>query len=97
MENSLLHTQSGLRKKYNKEFKNMHKKTSTFFPSHWSEEKVQKKISEAFKYAKKHNLTPEVQQNGNLSFHGFTKEGMNIKIITDQKRNFITAYPRWPK
>jgi hypothetical protein len=75
----------------------MSKKTSTFFPHIWSRATVQRKIVEAYKYARKYHYTPQSQPNGKFSLIGFTKEGIEVKIIIDQKGIIVTAYPVWPE
>ncbi len=74
-----------------------HKKTSTFFPYEWSRETVQKKIVEAYKYAKKNHCSPILQKNGTFAIYGFTQEGINIKIIVNIDGIVVTAYPIWPR
>ena len=75
----------------------MSKKTSTFFPYSWSGETVQRKIVEAYKYARKYHFIPESQKNGSFVIIGFTRESIKVKIIINQKGTIITAYPVWPE
>jgi hypothetical protein len=73
----------------------MQKKRSTFFPHAWSRELIQKKIVEAYKYARKYNTSPQLQQNSNFLLSGFTKDGMEITMIIDQRGTIVSAYPKW--
>ena len=73
------------------------KKLSTFFPSTWSRQMVQQKIVEAYNYARNHNYIPQPQRNNTFALTGFTKEGIEIKIIINQRGRVITAFPEWPK
>ena len=75
----------------------MNKKLSTFFPSTWTRQMVQQKIVEAYNYARDHHYAPEAQRNNTFALVGFTKEGIEIKIIINQKGRVITAFPLWPK
>ena len=74
----------------------MQKKTSTFFPSDWSRERVQQSIKDAYKYAKKHKTVPQLQEkSGNFLLSGFTNEGIETIMIIDQQGTVISAYPAW--
>jgi hypothetical protein len=77
--------------------KGLNKKLSTFFPFTWSRQMVQQKIVEAYNYARNHNYAPVAQRNNTFALVGFTKEGIEIKIIVNQKGRVITAFPEWPK
>lgn len=75
----------------------LNKKLSTFFPFTWSRQMVQQKIVEAYNYARNHNYAPVAQRNNSFALVGFTREGIEIKIIVNQKGRIITAFPEWPK
>ena len=62
--------------------------TKTFFPKHWSSEKVVEKITEALK------VLERVEETGNkLRFVGKTKCGIRISFVTDSYGQLITAFP----
>jgi len=74
----------------------MSKKRSTFFPHEWSRETVQKKIVEAFKYAKKNHISPIFQpETENFLLSGFTNDGIAITMIINSEGKIITAFPKW--
>jgi hypothetical protein len=75
----------------------LHKKISTFFPYTWNIKKVQRKIIEAYKYARKHHCTVQEERNGRFSLTGLTKEGISIKMIIGADGRVVTVYPLWPK
>lgn len=75
----------------------MHKKISTFFPYTWNIKKVQRKIVEAYKYARKHHCAVQEERNGRFSLIGLTQEGISIKMIIGADGRVVTVYPLWPK
>lgn len=52
-----------------------------------------KKISEVEQYIKKQKILFEQQSNKNFVAQGFTREGIEIKIIKNKENKLITAYP----
>ena len=71
-------------------------KTSTFFPAKWSRNQVIKKINEAERYYAKNKTFIDKKINRNnetISFHGYTSEGIKIRIIKNKNNKIITAYP----
>jgi hypothetical protein len=73
------------------------KKGSTFFPHTWSEEMVQKKIIEAYEYARKHNIPPKFQPDTkNFLVSGFTNDGIAIAMLISSAGNMVVAFPKWP-
>ena len=73
------------------------KKGSTFFPYTWSEEILQKKIIEAYEYARKHRIPPKFQPDTkNFLVSGFTKDGIAIAMLISSEGNIIVAFPKWP-
>ena len=63
----------------------------TFFPPHWSREKVAKKILEAYRNPKKN---PHLQDNGNWLINGLIDEDIEIVLVLNkEKSQIITAYP----
>ena len=66
---------------------------STFFPAEWSRDQVMQKIHEAFIHIEKQKMKFSQEQNGYSTAIGFTKEGIEIKIIKNKENKLITAYP----
>jgi len=66
--------------------------TKTFFPPHWTREKVMKKIFEA-----RNNLIekPEIHWDNSVTLVGKTSEGIEIVIIEGPTKNMPTAYPKF--
>lgn len=65
----------------------------TFFPAHWSQEKVVNKIHEAYDDFKKRNISPVRNLKGRYTIRGLTKEGIEIEIIMTEDATIQTAYP----
>jgi len=65
----------------------------TFFPSHWTQEKVISKIHEAYNNFKQSNITPILNCKGKYTIRGFTKEGIEIEMILTKDAEMQTAYP----
>ena len=51
------------------------------------------KIHEAFIHIEKQKMKFSQEQNGYSTAIGFTKEGIEIKIIKNKENKLITAYP----
>jgi len=74
----------------------MQKKKSTFFPSDWSREQVQQSIKDAYKYARKHKISPKWQSDTkNFSLVGLTNDNIKITMIINPQGQVISAYPKW--
>jgi hypothetical protein len=65
----------------------------TFFPSHWTPEKVTNKINEAYDNFKKSNTAPILNCKGRYTIRGFTREGIEIEMIVTKDAEIQTAYP----
>lgn len=66
--------------------------TKTFFPSHWSREKVVSKIYEAYDQFIKSGAIP-FEKNGKYVVEGLTQEGINIRMFITKNGQIATAYP----
>jgi hypothetical protein len=62
----------------------------TFFPKHWTDETIIKKIFESLTRFYKE---PVLQDNGNWKIIGLTEESLKIETIISQCGKIITAYP----
>ena len=60
----------------------------SFFPAHWSSEKVVENIIEA-----SNNIEKVRQKTGSIELSGITNEGIEILIVVKQDGRFVTAYP----
>jgi hypothetical protein len=67
--------------------------SKTFFPAHWSREKVIEKIYEAFNDFVKSNKIPTLKPDDKYKIRGFTKEGIEIEMCVTKKGQITTAYP----
>ena len=69
-------------------------KTSSFFPSQWSPQKVCTKITEALSYIKQNNVRYIKNNNRALFKHaiGYTQEGIPLKIIRRVKNNALVSF-----
>ena len=73
-------------------------KPSTFFPSEWSRETVQKKIIEAYDYCKKNKIVHKIDSpTGNYILEGYTMCSVPVNIIikptNEAFETIITAHP----
>jgi hypothetical protein len=69
------------------------KKGATFFPTHWSREKVISKIHEAYDNFIKSGVKITLEKDGKYIVNGLTTEGIEIEIYITQKGKITTAYP----
>ena len=66
----------------------------TFFPAHWSREKVISKITEAYEEFLKTEENGAKRLNGNYIIAGIIDEGVVIRMHIDtEKALIINAYP----
>jgi hypothetical protein len=72
---------------------NLHVPNRTFFPAHWTKEKVISKIHEAYDDFKKRNITPSLNHKKKYIVRGFTSEGIEIEMIFSADDEMKTAYP----
>jgi len=64
----------------------------TFFPQHWSREKVISKIYEAYESFIKSGVIP-LEKGGKYIIEGLTQEGINIRMFITKNGQVATAYP----
>lgn len=65
----------------------------TFFPQHWSREKVVSKIYEAYDNFIKSGAIPELNNKGKYVINGYTNEGIEIQMFITKNGQMATAYP----
>ena len=70
----------------------LYDKPKTFFPPEWSRSKVIDKIFEASEHIEEQSISGSRQE-----IVGITKEGMRIRMIVDENKKLITAYPEIKK
>jgi hypothetical protein len=68
-------------------------KEISFFPTHWSREKVVSAIYEAYDEFVKSGRIAELGSDGKYFFDGFTKDGVKIEMYMTQNCKITTAYP----
>jgi hypothetical protein len=66
---------------------------ASFFPSHWSREKVVDKIYEAYNYFVKSKAALKTERDGKYLITGFTSEGIEIKMHMTKNGVITSAYP----
>jgi hypothetical protein len=70
------------------------KKNKTFFPQHWTREKVISKILEAYDdFIVKGAKTFELCSDGKYEFEGLTSEGIKIQLYLTKNGQITSAYP----
>jgi hypothetical protein len=69
------------------------KKKATFFPSHWSRERVMRTIFEAYEDFMEKGLKPVLSPNGTYRIDALTKDGIKIHMRITKKGVIKTAYP----
>lgn len=69
------------------------KHEASFFPSHWSREKVVNKIYEAYNNSIKSEATLKAERDGKYLIKGFTSEGIEIKMHMTKNGVITSAYP----
>ena len=72
---------------------NESKKITTFFPSHWTREKVAESIHEAYDDFIARNEKPTTNKEGVSIVHGFNKEKVKIEMYITSDNIMQTAYP----
>jgi hypothetical protein len=65
----------------------------TFFPAHWSREKVISKIYEAYDNFIKHGAKAELLPSGKYKCIGEVFEGIKIEFYVTKSGKIVTAYP----
>gem|GEM_PF-1287893 len=66
----------------------------TFFPAHWSQEKVVSSIYEAYDSFVQSGVKALLEKNGKYRVEGITREGIKIEMFITQKGKITTAYPK---
>jgi len=69
------------------------KRMSTFFPAHWSREKVMHTIYAAYDHFIESGAIAKLGDDGKFKIKGLIPEGIEIEMILTQKGKLITAYP----
>ncbi len=68
------------------------KQVATFFPSHWSRQKVIETIYEAYGNFLKSGVAAELKK-GKFLVKGLTNDGVTIEMYLTQSGQIVTAYP----
>ena len=66
----------------------------TFFPAHWSREKVINSIYEAYTNFMNSGVVPMARPDGKYLIKGFANDGMEIEMFITKNAKVTTAYPK---